>query len=181
MNILLVGSGAREHAIAWKLRQSPKLSDLFVAPGNAGTATLGQNLAVKASGIDALCSAAIDHHVDLVIVGPEDPLCRGLADRLAVQGIAAFGPTQAAARIEASKAFAKELMQRHAIPTASFATFSSRTDARNYINSLSEPPVVKADGLAAGKGAFVCSSQDEALAAIDLMMGDDPIFGEAGR
>ena len=181
MNVLLVGSGAREHAIAWKLRQSPKLSDLFVAPGNAGTATIGQNLAVKASDIDALRRAAADHRIDLVIVGPEDPLCRGLVDRLAVQGIAAFGPTRAAAGIEASKAFAKQLMQRHGIPTAPFATFTSRTDARSYIDSLSEPPVVKADGLTAGKGAFVCDLLDSALRAIDLMMGDDPLFGEAGR
>ena len=181
MNVLLVGSGAREHALAWKLRQSPKLSDLFVAPGNAGTAAIAQNLAIKAADIDGLCRAAADLHIDLVVVGPEQPLADGLVDRLAVRGIVAFGPSQAAARIECSKAFAKGLMQRHGIPAAASATFSNRTDARNYVLGLAQPPVVKADGLAAGKGAFVCNSQEEALRAIDLMMGDDPLFGQAGR
>ncbi len=181
MNVLVVGSGAREHALAWKLRQSPRLTDLFVAPGNAGTAALAKNLPLPASDVEALCLAARDHRIDLVVVGPEVPLALGLADRLAVQGIAAFGPSQAAARIESSKSFAKELMRRHRIPHAPFAAFANRTDARNYVRSLSEPPVVKADGLAAGKGAFVCASKDEALRAVDLIMGDDPAFAQAGR
>ncbi len=181
MNVLVVGSGAREHAIAWKLRQSPKLTDLLVAPGNAGTAGLGQNLAIRTADFEGICRAAVDHRVELVVVGPEQPLADGLVDRLAVRGIAAFGPSLAAARIEASKAFAKELMRRHGIPTAASATFTNRTDARNYVQGLAAPPVVKADGLTAGKGAFVCDSTEEALRAIDLMMGVDAIFGEAGR
>ena len=181
MNVLLVGSGAREHALAWKLRQSPKLTDLFVAPGNAGTGDLGTNLPLKAADIEGLTKAAKEHRCELVVVGPEDPLARGLVDRLAVEGIAAFGPSQAAARIESSKAFAKELMKRHGIATARSAVFSNRTDARNHIESLSEPPVVKADGLAAGKGAIVCYSKEQALRAIDLLMGEDSAFGAAGQ
>ncbi len=180
MNVLVVGSGAREHAIAWKLRQSPRLTDLFVAPGNAGSAAVAQNLPVNAADLDGTVRAAVDHRIDLVVVGPEQPLADGLVDRLAGRGIAAFGPTQAAARIESSKAFAKDLMRRYGIPTAPFAAFFNRTDARNHVIGLTEPPVVKADGLAAGKGAFVCDSTDEALDAIDLMMGDD-LLGAAGR
>jgi len=181
MNVLLVGSGAREHAIAWKLRRSPRLTDLFVAPGNAGTASLGMNLPLKANDVEGLARAAREHRCELVVVGPEEPLARGLVDRLAVEGIAAFGPSRGAARIESSKAFAKELMQRHGISTARTAIFSNRTDARNYVEGLSAAPVVKADGLAAGKGAIVCETKEEALQAIDSMMGNEAAFGEAGR
>ena len=181
MNVLLVGSGAREHALAWKLRQSPKLTDLFVAPGNAGTAALGANLPLKASDVEGLTRAAKENRCELVLVGPEDPLARGLVDRLAVEGIAAFGPSRSAARIESSKAFAKALMERHGIPTARTAVFTNRTDARNHIEGLEEPPVVKADGLAGGKGALICDTKDEALRAIDMMMGEQAIFGAAGR
>ncbi|MBI1885644.1 MAG: phosphoribosylamine--glycine ligase [Chloroflexi bacterium] len=180
MNVLLVGSGAREHALAWKLRQSPKLTGLFVAPGNAGTAAIAANLDLKAADLDGVCRTARDHRVDLVIVGPEQPLADGLVDRLAVQGIAAFGPAQAAARIESSKAFAKDLIRRHNIPTAAFATFMSRLDARNYVLGLADAPVVKADGLAAGKGAIVCDTRDEALRAVDTLMADEAL-GAAGR
>jgi phosphoribosylamine--glycine ligase len=180
MKVLLVGSGAREHALAWKLSQSPRLSQLFVAPGNAGTAALGENIEVAASDVDGLVALAKKLRVDLVIVGPEDPLSRGLVDRLSVEGIAAFGPSQAAARIEASKAFSKDLMLRHGIPTAAARSFDRAIDARNYIESLpSERLVVKADGLAAGKGVFVCDTRDEALKAVDLMMAEG-IFGASG-
>ena len=181
MNVLLVGSGAREHALAWKLRQSPKLTDLFIAPGNAGTAALGVNLPPKASDVEGLTRAAKENRCELVLVGPEDPLARGLVDRLAVEGIAAFGPSQSAARIESSKAFAKALMERHGIPTARTAVFSNRTDARNHIEGLEKPPVVKADGLAGGKGALICDTKAEALRAIDMMMGEQAVFGAAGR
>ena len=180
MNVLVVGSGAREHALVWKLRQSPRLKDLFIAPGNAGTASLTTNVDVKASDVEGLVQLAKDRRIDLVIVGPEDPLSRGLVDRLAVEGIAAFGPTQAAARIESSKAFSKELMLRHGIPTASARTFDNRTDARNYVESQSGGLVVKADGLTAGKGVFVCDTTEEALAAIDKMMGEEAVFGASG-
>lgn len=181
MNVLLVGSGAREHALAWKLRQSARLTDLFIAPGNAGTAALGENIDVKASDVEGLVALAKKLHVDLVIVGPEDPLSRGLIDRLVVEGIAAVGPSQSAARIESSKAFSKDLMLRHGIPTASARTFDRAIDARNYIESLaSERVVVKADGLAAGKGVFVCDTRDEALKAIELMMAEG-IFGASGN
>ncbi len=180
MNVLLVGSGAREHAMAWKLRQSPRLTDLFVAPGNAGTAAIATNLDVPASDVEGLVAAAKKLRIDLVIVGPEDPLSRGLVDRLAVEGIPAFGPSQSAARIESSKAFSKELMLNHGIPTASSRTFDNPNDARDYIESLAtERVVVKADGLTAGKGVYVCDTHEEALKAVDLMMSD-AIFGASG-
>ncbi len=181
MNVLVVGSGAREHAIAWKLRQSPRLRDLFVTPGNAGTAALANNLSIKATDLDGICAAAQEQRIDLVVVGPEDPLARGLVDRLTAAGIAAFGPTQAAARIESSKEFSKRLLQENNIPTASAISFSNRYDAQNHVKSLSGPLVVKADGLAAGKGVFVCGSPEEGLAAIDELMSEDSSFGTAGR
>ena len=181
MNVLLVGSGAREHTIASKLRRSPRLTDLFVAPGNAGTAQIASNLDVKATDTDAIVAAAREHRADLVVVGPEDPLSRGLVDRLTAEGILAFGPTQAAARIESSKAFSQDLMQRHGIPTAAAATFDNRIDAHNYVEAHPGPIVVKADGLAAGKGVIVCDNSEEALAAIDSMMSDEATFGAAGR
>ncbi len=177
---MVVGGGGREHAIAWKLRQSPRLEELFVAPGNAGTAAIATNLDVKASDIEGLVAAAREHRVELVVVGPEEPLARGLADRLEAEGIAVFGPRQAGARIEASKAWARELVARYGIPHPTFAIFDSRTDARDYVQSLPEPPVVKADGLAGGKGAFVCESKEEALAVIDRLMVEEAL-GPAGR
>ncbi|MEK7246937.1 MAG: phosphoribosylamine--glycine ligase [Chloroflexota bacterium] len=180
MNVLVVGSGAREHALAWKLRQSPRLNDLFTAPGNAGTAQLATNVDVKASNVEGLVQLARGEHIDLVVVGPEDPLSRGLVDRLAVEGIAAFGPARAAARIESSKAFSKDLMLRYGIPTASARMFDNRTGARNYVESLSGGIVVKADGLTAGKGVIVCDTTEEALAAIDKMMGEEAAFGASG-
>lgn len=181
MRVLIVGSGAREHAIAWKLRQSPKLGDLYIAPGNAGTAAIATNIDVSLADIEALVRTAKETRAELVVVGPEAPLAAGLVDRLAVEGIPAFGPTQAAARIESSKVFSKELMLRHGIPTAPARAFDNRTDARNYIESLArEEVVIKADGLAAGKGVFVCDSKAEALRAVDQMMGEAAIFGASG-
>ena len=181
MNVLLAGSGAREHTIAWKLVQSPRLGALYVAPGNAGTAALGTNLNVKAADIDGILAAAKECAIELVIVGPEDPLARGLADRLASEGIAVFGPTRAAAQIESSKAFSRDLMERHAIPMPAAADFNRRMDARAYVEAHPGPIVVKASGPALGKGTIVCDTTAEALAAIDSMMGEDGAFGAAGK
>lgn len=181
MNVLLVGSGAREHTLAWKLRQSRKLTDLFVAPGNAGTAAIATNLDVKAGDIDGLVTVAKQLRTDLVVIGPEDPLSKGLADRLAVEEIAAFGPTQAASRIEYSKAFSKELMIRHGIPTPPARIFNSRIDAQNYLESREGGVVIKADGLTQGKGVFVCDSVEEARDVVDRLMGDKATLGAAGK
>jgi len=181
MNILLVGSGAREHTIAWKLRQSPRVDELLVAPGNAGTAQIARNLpGIKANDLEGIARAAREHKVDLVVVGPEEPLTLGLVDRLTAEGIAAFGPNKAAAHLEGSKAFCKELCQRYGIPHARGASFTSPTDARTYLMQFDQVPVVKASGLAAGKGAIVCETQEEALQAIDRMLSEGA-FGEAGR
>ena len=150
MNVLLVGGGGREHAIAWKLRQSPRVTDLFVAPGNAGTVQTAVNLPIKASNLEGIVRAARQHRIDLVVVGPEDPLALGLVDRLAAEGIAAFGPSQAAAELEASKAFSKDICRRYDIPHARGASFTSRLDARDYLERWDGVPVVKASGLALG-------------------------------
>jgi phosphoribosylamine---glycine ligase len=180
MNVLLVGSGAREHTIAWKLAQSPLLGQLFVAPGNAGTAAIAENLPIAANDIEGLAAAARDRRIDLVVVGPEEPLARGLVDRLTAAGIPAFGPSGAAAEIESSKVFSKTLMQSHGIPTAAFGTFDSFDEAAAFVRAHQGPLVVKADGLAAGKGAVVTSSKEEALATLEEMLLRS-VFGDAGR
>ncbi|MBI4337296.1 MAG: phosphoribosylamine--glycine ligase [Chloroflexi bacterium] len=179
MNILVVGSGAREHAIAWKLRQSPQVGQLYVAPGNAGTAAIATNLDVPATHIEKLAEAARSHHVDLTVVGPEAPLAAGIVDRFRAQGLPVFGPTQAAARIESSKVFAKELMRKHGIPTAEARVFSSYDEAKRYVQAAPLPLVVKADGLAAGKGVTVCQDHQQALKSLhDAMVAR--VFGAAG-
>ena len=191
MDVLLIGSGAREHAIAWKLRQSPRLGALYAAPGNPGIAQLAETvpLAVpKADApqeqIDAYCGAVVAaarvRRVELVVVGPEDPLSFGLADRLHIAGIRAFGPSQAAARIESSKAFAKEIMRRHGVPMGAAARFDSFEAACGYVASRAGDVVVKADGLAAGKGAVVTSSHEEAIDALRGLMLEGAL-GAAGR
>jgi phosphoribosylamine--glycine ligase len=181
MNILLVGGGAREHTIAWKLRQSPRVDDLLVAPGNAGTARVARNLPqIKANDLEGIAQAAREHNVELVVVGPEEPLTLGIIDRLAADGIAAFGSSKAASHLEGSKAFCKELCQRYGIPHARGASFTSPYDACNYLKEFDHVPVVKASGLAAGKGAIICETQEEALETIDRMM-IEAVFGEAGR
>ena len=180
LNVLLLGSGGREHAIAWRVAQSPKLAKLWTAPGNAGTAELGENVSdVKPTDIDGVAALAKRIHADLVIVGPEDPLAAGVADRLAVEGVRVFGPSRAAAEIESSKAFAKELMREAGIATAQARSFDDAGEAKRYVRSLDRPPVVKADGLAAGKGVTVCDSLAQAEAAIDHAMRERA-FGEAG-
>ena len=181
MNVLVIGSGGREHAIAWKIRQSPRLKNLYVLPGNAGTAELAKNVHDISMddhlGIAAFCNI---NQIDLVLVGPEAPLARGLTDSLSAAGIRCFGPKQAAARIEASKVFAKDFMARHNIPTAEFASFHQMDDAVQYLESRTSPIVIKASGLAAGKGVILPETVKEAKAALKSIL-IDKTFGDAGN
>jgi phosphoribosylamine--glycine ligase len=180
VRLLVVGSGGREHALCHALRRENPDADLYCAPGNPGTAQTATNLAIAADDLDRLADAADMHGIDLTVVGPEVPLARGLADRLRAEGRAVFGPGAAAAQLEASKAFAKEVMAAAGIPTASSRTFHELGPALTYVASHPEPVVVKASGLAAGKGAVVCESRSEAAAAVGSMLGDG-LFGDAGR
>jgi phosphoribosylamine--glycine ligase len=179
MKILLVGGGGREHALAWKIAQSPLVEHLWAAPGNPGIAKHARCLDLAVDDADGLAGFATGHDVDLVVVGPEPPLVAGLADRLRARGLAVFGPSARAAAIEGSKAFSKELMARHGIPTARFATHIEPAAARRYARELGAPLVVKTDGLAAGKGAIVCATLEEADAAIAQCM-ERREFGAAG-
>ena len=179
MNVLVIGNGAREHALAWKISQSPKVNRLLVAPGNAGTATIAQNLPVSASNIEALTKATQENKIDLVMVGPETPLTEGLVDALSEISIPAFGPTKGAAQIEGSKVFAKELMFKYGIPCARSSTFTSFAPACDYVKQQSVPLVIKADGLAAGKGVIIAASHSEAIKALDDIM-QKSVFGNAG-
>ena len=176
----MVGSGGREHALCWTLRRENPEADIYSAPGNPGTAELATNLPIPADDLDRLADAADMHGIDLTVIGPEVPLARGLADRLRAEGRAVFGPSAAAARLEASKAFAKEVMEAAGIPTASSRTFQDLGPALEYVARHPEPLVVKASGLAAGKGAIVCTSRKEAADALRAMLGDGA-FGDAGR
>jgi phosphoribosylamine--glycine ligase len=178
--ILIVGGGGREHALAWKLAQDSSRPELFCAPGNAGTASLGANLPFPATDLDGLLAWAREHRPRLTVVGPEAPLCAGLSDRFAAAGLPVFGPPAAAARLEGSKAFAKEIMQAAGVPTAAARVFREADAARAYAKEHGAPMVVKADGLAAGKGVTVCASVDAALAAIDEALVHHA-FGDAGR
>ena len=180
MNILIVGNGAREHAIAWKLFQSPQVDDLFIAPGNAGTLALGKNLPIDVLDFDGIYHAVQSNKVGLVVIGPEIPLAGGLADHLTFHNVPVFGPSKRAAELESSKAFAKMTMQKYGIPCAQSETFNDYDQAVKYVEGLSAPPVVKADGLAAGKGVTVPETKEEALAAIKTAMVDG-YFGEAGK
>jgi phosphoribosylamine--glycine ligase len=180
MNILVVGSGGREHAIAWKIAQSPRLEKLFIAPGNAGTASLGENIPIDAENISGIVEFCQSQKIDLVIIGPEAALAAGLVDQLRTRQIAAFGPTQLAAQIESSKSFSKAFMQRHSIPTARFATFSNAKEATDYLTQVDHAVVIKASGLAAGKGVFLPQTMDEAREAIHMIM-EDRAFGAAGE
>lgn len=180
MRVLVVGGGGREHALCWALRHDLPEATLFATPGNPGTAELATNLGTAATAIDGVVAQAADHRIDLVIIGPEAPLAAGLADRLRASGRPVFGPNQAAARIEASKAFAKDIMQRAGVRTAASRTFQRLDAARAYIDAHAEPLVVKASGLAAGKGVVVCATRDEARRAATAML-DGTAFGDAGR
>ena len=180
MKVLLVGSGGREHALAWKLGLSPLLDHLWIAPGNPGTAQIGENVPIAATDVPALVDFARKQQVDLVVVGPEAALAVGLSDALAAAGIAVFGPSQAAARIETSKSFAKQFMQRHAIPTARFAAFTQLEPALAYLAGLDYPVVIKASGLAAGKGVLLPGGKDEARQVLHAMLVEGQ-FGQAGE
>ena len=180
MRILVVGSGGREHALCWAIAASPLCAKLFCAPGNAGIAVEAQCVAISADDLDGLVAFACAEKIDFVVVGPEGPLVAGLVDRLAEAGIKAFGPNAAAARLEGSKGFMKDFCRRHAIPTAAYTRFSDRDAAVAYARSQSLPLVVKADGLAAGKGVVIAATHDEAVAAIDDAMTQKR-FGEAGN
>ena len=180
MNILVVGGGAREHTLAWKLAQSPQASQIYAAPGNAGTAQIADNLNVKAEDTEELAKAAREKGIDLVLVGPEAPLARGIVDHFQTIGIPIFGPTRSAAEIESSKVFARELMQKHGIPCARGTSFSDYAEAKAYLEQQTPPLVVKADGLAAGKGVTVADSIPQALDALHNIM-EAKAFGDAGN
>jgi phosphoribosylamine--glycine ligase len=179
MRVLIIGSGGREHALAAAVARSPLLARLFVAPGNPGTAALGVNVPIRATDIPALVEFAKAERIDLVIPGPEAPLVAGIADALAAAGIACWGPTAAAAQLEGSKGFTKEIADAAGIPTASWARFDDADAAHDYVEAQGAPIVIKADGLAAGKGVVVAATQDEAHAAISAIM-EDMVHGPAG-
>jgi phosphoribosylamine--glycine ligase len=179
MRILVVGSGGREHALCWKIAASPLTDTLFCAPGNAGIAALAECVPIGAEDIDKLTQFAVAQKIDLVVVGPEGPLVKGLVDRLEAAGIRAFGPRQNAAEIEGSKGFMKDLCARHNIPTARYKRFTDVERAKIFARTLPLPVVIKADGLAAGKGVVICGSHGEAEVAIDGMMVGHQ-FGHAG-
>ncbi|MCE9591335.1 MAG: phosphoribosylamine--glycine ligase [Planctomycetes bacterium] len=185
MNVLIIGSGGREHALGWKLKQSPRCGTLFFAPGNAGTALLGTNIPINADKVDTKTVDAIDYfcrheNVGLIVIGPEDPLSQGLADRLAHPSRAVFGPVKDAARLEGDKAYAKHLMRAASIPTAEARTFTNYEIAVAYAQEHETPLVVKASGLAKGKGVVVCDNAEQAMAALALIMRDRA-FGDAGE
>ena len=181
MNILVIGSGGREHAICWKLKHSKDITNLFIAPGNAGTASLGRNVTIKPTDIPALLEFAKKEQIDLTIVGPEAPLAEGIVDTFRSEGLRIFGPTRAAAQLETSKAFAKDFMKRHHIPTASYEVFRAGEEERlaQHLRAASYPLVLKADGLAGGKGVLIVESEKEALQNATAMLRGDS-FGEAG-
>ena len=178
--VLVVGNGAREHALVWKLKQSPRVRGLFCSPGNAGTAELATNVPILAHQVDQIAAWAEANEIDLVVVGPEEPLARGLADRLTERHLTVFGPSAAAAKLEASKSWAKDLMRQAGVPTADHAVFDDAASAWDYARRQRYPIVLKADGLAAGKGVIVAHNAGEARAAIVASL-ETGVFGEAGR
>ena len=182
LRVLIIGGGGREHALAWKIAQSPRVEKIFVAPGNAGSAreTKCENVAIAAEDVDGLLRFAQQNKIDLTIVGPEAPLVLGVVDRFRAANLRIFGPTKAAAQLEGSKAFTKDFLARHKIPTAAYGNFTEVAAAEAYIKKSGAPIVVKADGLAAGKGVIIALTTDEAIAAVrDMLAGN--AFGEAGH
>jgi phosphoribosylamine--glycine ligase len=180
MKILVVGGGGREHAVVWKLRQSPRVTKIYCAPGNAGIDELAEPVDLDVADVAAIVGFARDHAINLTVPGPELPLTLGVIDELQRHGLRGFGPTRAAAQLEGSKAFTKELLRRCKIPTGFFSSFTEAEDAVRYVHEVGAPIVVKADGLAAGKGVLICQSVAEAEEAIDRIMRWR-IFGDAGE
>ncbi len=181
MKVLVIGSGGREHAIAWKLKQSPLVDILYCAPGNAGTVDSAENVHIKADDIDGLLKFVTENKIDFTVVGPEVPLEKGIVDIFSSKGHKIFGPSKAAARLENSKSFSKDFMKRHGIPTAAYYVFTAdeSSKAKECLAEASYPLVIKADGLAAGKGVIICSTQEEASAAISDIL-ESKVFGSAG-
>ena len=166
MKVLVIGSGGREHALVWKISQSPKVNKIFCAPGNAGTAELAENVSIKADDINGLKKFAQDKKVDLTVVGPEIPLVAGLVNEFEAAGLKVFGPCREAAVIEGSKVWSKQFMVKYDIPTAKAGIFNDLSEAKKYLDEVGAPIVIKADGLAAGKGVIVCQTKEEALDAL---------------
>jgi phosphoribosylamine--glycine ligase len=179
MKVLVVGSGGREHALAWKIAQSPRVTKLYAAPGNAGIASIAEYVDITADNIEGLADFAAKQKIDLTVVGPEAPLCKGIVDLFTERKLRAFGPNAAAARLEGSKVFCKNLLRQNGIPTPGYRAFRDSRSAIAYVRSAPFPLVVKADGLAAGKGVVICHSDEEAVAAIEGAM-DKKAFGDAG-
>src|ERR1700761_55726 len=181
MKILIVGGGGREHALAWKCATSPRVEHVFVAPGNAGTAAEPKvsNVDIASDDLDGLLKFAVSQDIDLTIIGPEGPLVAGIVDRFRAANKRCFGPSRASARLEGSKAFTKDFLTRHRIPTASFATFTAANFDETYVRAQRLPLVVKADGLAAGKGVVICETHDAAVSTARAMLGGS--FGTAGN
>ncbi len=179
MKVLVIGAGGREHSLAWKIKQSPRVDALYCAPGNAGIAEIAQCVPIPVDDIESLLDFAIHTQIDLTVVGPEQPLVMGIVDAFQDKGLKIFGPSKQAALIEGSKTFAKELMKQHGIPTAFFSTFDDPEEAKRYIQEVGAPIVVKADGLCGGKGVIVCQTLKEAFDAVDLIMVNES-FGDAG-
>jgi phosphoribosylamine---glycine ligase len=180
MKVLVIGSGGREHALVWKIKQSPRVEKIFCAPGNAGTAEIAENISIAVDDIKALLKFALQKEIGLTVVGPEQPLVIGIVDLFEEKGLRIFGPNESGAELEGSKSFSKDIMKKYELPTAEYKTFNSADIAKKYIKIKNCPLVVKVDGLAAGKGVLLCQTTDEALAAVDSIMGKKS-FGEAGN
>ncbi len=179
MKVLIVGGGGREHAIAWKLAQSPKIDKLYCAPGNAGISEIAACVPIKAEDVDEICRFASESQIDLAVIGPEVPLAMGIVDELEKAGVKAFGPNKKCAQLEASKAFTKSFLARHNIPTAGYKEFTDKQELLDAVGIYGYPMVIKADGLAAGKGVVIAETKEDAVKAIEEMM-EDKIFGSAG-
>lgn len=180
MKILVIGSGAREHALIWKMKQSPLVTQIFAAPGNAGTAQIAKNVAIQSDNVSALLDFALTEKIDLTVVGPEIPLVMGIQNAFQEKGLKVFGPSKEAAMLEGSKVFSKQMMTKYGIPTADYEIFSNVKEAKHYVIETEMPVVIKADGLAAGKGVVICETAEQAVTALNQIM-EQKIFGDAGN